>query len=152
MRELGIGDVTQLLGTRRDVPRLLAAADVCLLSSISEGIPLTLIEAMAAQLPVVSTDVGGVSEVVVPEITGLLAPAGDDAQLAEHLLRLVTDRALVSRLGRNGAARAEDLFSFQRMADGYANVFQEVCGDRRFQASGAASAPRFSAVTASTGG
>ncbi len=133
IRDNGIGSVTQLLGTRRDVPRLLAAADACLLSSISEGIPLTLIEAMAARLPVISTDVGGVAEVVVPEITGLLAPAGDDATLAQHLVRLATDRALASRLGRNGAARAEDLFSFERMANGYAAVFEEVCNECHFR-------------------
>ena len=122
----GIGDVTKLLGTRRDMPRLLAAADACLLSSISEGIPLTLIEAMAARLPVVSTDVGGVAEVVVPEVTGLLAPSGDDALLANHLIRLDADRACASRLGRNGAARADELFSFQQMADGYARVFEQL--------------------------
>ena len=121
----GIGHVTKLLGTRRDMPRLLAAADACLLSSISEGIPLTLIEAMAARLPVVSTDVGGVAEVVVPEVTGLLAPSGNDSLLADHLTRLAADRVFASRLGRNGAARAEELFSFQQMADGYAGVFEE---------------------------
>ncbi len=126
VRDNGISNVTRLLGTRRDVPRLLAAADVCLLSSISEGIPLTLIEAMAARLPVVSTDVGGVAEVVVPEITGRLAPAGDDARLAEHLIQFDADRAFAARLGRNGAARAEDLFSFERMADGYAALFDEI--------------------------
>ena len=88
----------------------------------------SLIEAMAARLPVVSTDVGGVAEVVVPEITGLLAPAGDDARLAEHLIQLDANRALAARLGRNGAVRAEDLFSFERMADGYARVFAETLG------------------------
>ena len=126
LREQQIGGITQLLGSRRDVPRLLAASDVCLLSSISEGIPLTLIEAMAARLPVVATDVGGVAEVVVPDFNGLLAPAKDDATLAQHLVRLAQDRALGPRLGRNGAARAADLFSFQRMAEGYARVFEEV--------------------------
>ncbi|MFM9963080.1 MAG: glycosyltransferase [Planctomycetaceae bacterium] len=133
VRDNNIGEVTQLLGTRRDVPRLLAAADVCLLSSISEGIPLTLIEAMAARLPVVSTDVGGVAEVVVPEFTGLLAPAGDDAQLANQLARLAADRALAARWGDNGAARAEKLFSFEQMADGYARVFEEVVCNVEFK-------------------
>lgn len=128
IRENGIGNVTKLLGTRRDVPRLLAAADACLLSSISEGIPLTLIEAMATRLPVVATDVGGVSEVVVSEVTGLLASAGDDDTLARHLVRLAADRSLAARLGRNGAVRAEDLFSFERMADGYASVFEQMTG------------------------
>ena len=148
VRDNGIGDVTKVLGTRRDVPRLLAAADVCLLSSISEGIPLTLIEAMAARLPVVSTDVGGVAEVVVPEITGLLAPSGDDALLADRLIRLAADRAFGSRLGRNGAARAEDLFSFERMADGYARVFAETLGQITRSSEPAAVNPRQTPIEA----
>ena len=72
----------RLLGLRTDVRRLLAAADLFLLTSISEGIPVTLIEAMGARLPVVSTAVGGIKEVVRPEETGLVAPSGDDAGLA----------------------------------------------------------------------
>ncbi|TXT17324.1 MAG: glycosyltransferase [Planctomycetota bacterium] len=102
-----------------------------MLSSISEGIPLTLIEAMAARLPVVATDVGGVSEIVVPEVTGLLASAGDDETLAQHLVRLAANRSLAARLGRNGAVRAKDLFSFERMAEGYADVFEQMTGGSR---------------------
>lgn len=131
IRDHGIGNVTKLLGTRHDIPRLLAASDACLLSSISEGIPLTLIEAMAARLPVVATDVGGVSEIVVPEVTGLLASAGDDETLAQHLVRLAANRSLAARLGRNGAVRAKDLFSFERMAEGYADVFEQITGGSR---------------------
>jgi glycosyltransferase involved in cell wall biosynthesis len=127
IRKLKIGHVTTLLGTRRDIPRLLAASDACLLSSLSEGIPLTLIEAMAARLPVVATDVGGVAEVVVPEVTGLLAPVRDSGALADHLVRLARDHSLATRLGRNGAARAADLFSFEQMVHGYGRVFDEAC-------------------------
>ena len=74
---LGLGAHVRLLGQRADVSRLLATADLALLTSISEGIPLTLIEAMAAGLPIVSTRVGGVAEVVEDGRTGLLAPSGD---------------------------------------------------------------------------
>ncbi len=90
----------QLLGQRKDVPRILAAADACLLTSISEGIPLTLIEGMAAGLPVVSTNVGGVSEVVEDDATAMLAPSGNDEQLANSLVRLAGDVELRTRLGR----------------------------------------------------
>ena len=70
------------------MPASCRAADLFLLTSVSEGIPLTVIEAMAAGLPVVATRVGGVGEIVDDGRTGLLAPAGDDEALAVHLLRL----------------------------------------------------------------
>src|SRR5260370_36290504 len=78
----------RFLGLRTDVARLLTAADIFLLSSISEGIPLTLIEAMAAGVPIVATSVGGIGEVVVGGVTGLLAPSRADAALAESGRRL----------------------------------------------------------------
>lgn len=116
----------RLLGLRTDVPRLLAAADLFLLTSVSEGIPLTLIEAMAAGLPVVSTRVGGVGEVVADGETGLLAPAGDDAALAENVLRLADDGELRRRLGRQGRERAAARFSEAQMVQRYADLYQEM--------------------------
>lgn len=115
-------DVT-LLGARRDIPELMAAADVFLLSSISEGIPLTLIEAMAARRPVVSTDVGGVSEVVLHNETGLLAPARDDEQLARHLRTLIKSPELRSQFGTAGSRRAHELFSIEQMLESYAELY-----------------------------
>ncbi len=73
---LGLEDAVLMVGLRTDVRRLLAAADLFLLTSISEGIPVTLIEAMGARLPVVSTAVGGIKEVVIAEETGLLTKVG----------------------------------------------------------------------------
>ena len=87
----------RLLGQRRMFRGCWPASDIVLLTSISEGIPLTLIEAMAAGRPVVSTRVGGVAEVVVDGQTGLLASAGDDAALADQVLRLADDPAFGTR-------------------------------------------------------
>jgi glycosyltransferase involved in cell wall biosynthesis len=125
-RELGVAGRVRLLGARSDVPRLLSGADVLLLSSVSEGIPLTPIEAMAAGLPVVATDVGGVGEVVVDGETGLLAPARDDAALAVHLARLAGDAGLRRRFGEAGRARARRLFDEARMCDDYGRVYREL--------------------------
>jgi sugar transferase (PEP-CTERM/EpsH1 system associated) len=116
----------RFLGLRRDVARLLAAADLFLLTSISEGIPLTVIEAMAAGLPVVSTNVGGIPEVVEDGRTGLLAPAGDAAALASAVCRLAGDRQLRSRMGQLGRGRAEMLFSEQGMHHRYHQLYQEM--------------------------
>jgi len=126
VRKLNLADKVRLLGTRADVARLLHGADAFLLTSTSEGIPLTVIEAMAVGLPVVATDVGGLREVVTDGETGFLAPAKDDAALAEHLLRLAADADLRRRLGGAGRSRAKRCFDEPRMADDYGRLYREL--------------------------
>ncbi len=128
IRELGLEDHVRLLGSRRDVPRLLFTADVFLLTSISEGIPLTIIEGMAAELPVVSTDVGGLREILGDPPVGKLSPAGDDLQLAEALIEFAEQPALRKKLGERGRKRAFEIFSEQTMHGQYAEIFDEVLG------------------------
>lgn len=116
----------RLLGLRPDVPALLAGADVFLLTSLSEGIPLTVIEAMLAALPVVSTRVGGVAEIVEDGTTGMLAAAEDDAALAEHVLRLADDPALRKQMGERGRQRALAMFTEDQMHTGYRRLYEEM--------------------------
>ncbi len=130
VRQRGLEQRVQFLGLRHDVPRLLQASDAFLLTSISEGIPLTVIEAMAAALPVVATQVGGVGEVVEADRTGLLAPSGDDDALARHLARLIEDCDLCRMLGARGRERAQALFSEARMMDGYRRLYGEMLAKR----------------------
>lgn len=127
IHELQLGDAVQVLGTRNDVKRLLPGADVFLLTSISEGIPLTVIEAMSASLPVVATDVGGVGEVVVNGETGLLAPARDDAAVAAAIQRLAMDSELRVRFGIAGRERARDRFDETAMCQQYQRFYTELC-------------------------
>ena len=108
------------------ISELLGASDVVLLTSVSEGIPLTLIEGMAASLPVVATDVGGVREIVVPGETGVLAAACDDSSLAAAILLLASDQSLRKELGKSGRRRAEELFSEQRMHAEYEKLYREM--------------------------
>lgn len=139
----GLQGIVQLLGLRRDVPRLLRAADIFLLTSVSEGIPLTVIEAMAAGLPVVSTDVGGLREVLGEPPIGRLAPAGDDAHLADSLLELALDVGVRKGLANVGRARAFATFSEDAMHRAYAEVYDEALRGRCLSA---ASAPAREAV------
>jgi L-malate glycosyltransferase len=125
-RRSGLEPNLRLLGLRKDIARILTAADLFLLTSISEGIPLTLIEAMAAGLPVVATRVGGVGEVIEDQVTGLLAPSGDDAILAGHLLRLAEDRGLAGSMREHGRQRARGMFSEDRMLAGYSRLYKEL--------------------------
>jgi glycosyltransferase involved in cell wall biosynthesis len=116
-----------LLGMRRDVPRLLRATDALVLSSKGwEGLPLTVLEAMASSLPVVASDVGGTREAVVDGETGLLFPPGDVTLLAHHILAIAADPALARRMGQRGLARVEELFTVQRMARETAAVYEQL--------------------------
>jgi glycosyltransferase involved in cell wall biosynthesis len=81
---------------------------------------------MALGRPIVATNVGGVAEAVEDDKTGFLVNVGDQEALADALLRLASDPALVSRLGTAGRRRHEDVFGFDRMVDDYARVFEEV--------------------------
>jgi glycosyltransferase involved in cell wall biosynthesis len=127
----GLNERVKMLGTRSDVRELLAAADCFLLTSVSEGIPVTLIEAMFARLPVAATNVGGIGEVVVNGTTGILAPAGDDAALAKAIRELANCPDRRQSLGVAGFTRARDLFSEAAMHQQYRAVFDELFDVRR---------------------
>jgi glycosyltransferase involved in cell wall biosynthesis len=124
--ELSIDERTHFLGIRRDVADLLPGLDVACLSSVHEGVPITLIEAMAAGLPVVATDCGSVRDLVVDGETGFVVPVGDADQLGERLVRLAADDAARVRLGAHGRQRAERNHDIGRTAAGYEDLLQQL--------------------------
>ena len=130
IRKRGLEECVTLAGTRKDIVELLAASDVFLMSSISEGIPLTVIEAMAARRPVVSTAVGGLPELVEHGVSGFLAPSGDDASLAASLIELYRSPELRNQMADVAAKRAMETFSLDGMLDSYRNVYRQVLGRR----------------------
>jgi glycosyltransferase involved in cell wall biosynthesis len=119
----GTDRVVQVLGPRADVPDLMSAADLVCLSSDAEGVPMVILEAMALGRPAVATHVGGVSEAVVHEETGLLVPTGDEPAFAAALLRLATDSELRLRLGEKARERQRERFDLDRMVEGYEQAF-----------------------------
>src|SRR5262249_37268532 len=92
-RHLQLGDRFRLLGYRTDAVRLLSGCDVFCLASHQEGLPVAVMEAMALGLPIVATDVGGVSELVADHVHGLLVPPSQPDQLAAALIEMLTDPA-----------------------------------------------------------
>jgi glycosyltransferase involved in cell wall biosynthesis len=126
----GLESIVTLAGTRTDVADLLSASDVFLLSSLSEGIPLTVIEAMAARRPVISTSVGGLPELIEHRVTGLLAPVGDDAALARHLSDLYRLPDLRSSIAEAAHRNVVRKFSLDGMLNRYREVYREVLGLR----------------------
>ncbi len=126
--QLGLTEMVQLLGNRDDVPDLLAECDVFVLSSIAEGMPVTLLEAMAAKLPVVTTNVGGTASVVEAGKTGALVPAGNPQALAEALGVYVTDEKLRHQHGDAGSARVAARFSLGKMVSAYEALYDQLLG------------------------
>lgn len=122
-----------VLGERSDVPALLAAADVFVLSSTSEGMPMTVIEAMAAGLPVVASDVGGMRELVEHGVTGLLVPARDADALAGALADLLADPARRRAMGAAGHARAEALFDLPRFRAEHVALYERLLAPNRMR-------------------
>ena len=125
---LGLGDRVRFLGYRRDVPELLAAADLVVLPSLYEGLPLVAIEALAAGRPLVASEVDGTPEVVIHETTGLLVPPANPAALAAAIDRLLGDPALASRLGSEGQKFAQENFAVQRQIEQTAALYSELIG------------------------
>jgi len=113
---LGLGEVVHFLGNRRDVPDLLAAMDMFVLPSHSEGVSLAVLEAMAAGLPVIVSEVGGLPEIVQHEETGLLIPPKDPEALALSLARLLENPELAKRLGQKARERVQEKYSLERLA------------------------------------
>ena len=121
----------QFLGAREDVPIILGSAQAFALPSLKEGLPLTILEAMAAGLPVVASDVGGVREAVTDGVTGFLVPRGDVNALAARLAQLLADPSLRARMGPAGRARYEADFRVEVMAEKTFKVYADVLAERR---------------------
>jgi glycosyltransferase involved in cell wall biosynthesis len=122
-RALGIADHVHLLGLRSDIPALLAAADISVLPSLSEGLPMALLEAMFAARPIVASQVGEVGTALAAGEAGLLVPPGDPAALADALDRLLSDAALARQLGERAARRAAAEYGLATMVDRYTECY-----------------------------
>ena len=128
--ERGLEKAVTFLGLRRDVPRLLAGGDVFALSSVHEGVPISVIEAMTAGLPVVATDVGALRDQVTEGVDGFLVPSGDAEGLAERLARLADDPALRAELGRRAQERARAEFTVENTAAAFTEMVESVARRR----------------------
>lgn len=124
-RELGIAERLILTGLRRDVPELLAAFDIFALSSLWEGLPRVIPQAMATSLPVVATACDGSAEAVEEGTTGFLVPPGEPAHLAQRLNQLLADPDLASQMGEAGLARAVE-FDVQQMVAQISELYREL--------------------------
>jgi len=126
---LGVDGRVLFVGYRENVVDYLHASDLFVLPSLFEGMPLSILEAMGAELPVIATAVDGTPEVVVEGETGLLVPPADPPALAEAVNRLLGDPELAARMGQAGRARA-DGFSEQALLDRVGSVYRQTLARR----------------------
>ncbi len=126
-----LGDRVKLLGQRQDVPDLMAALDIFLLPSYAnEGVPQAIMQAMAMELPVISTSVGAIGELLTHEETGLMVTPRDVAEIAQAIRRLLEDGSLRMACGKAGRQRVEARFSLEQMTDRMETLFQQLLADR----------------------
>jgi glycosyltransferase involved in cell wall biosynthesis len=125
-RELGLGDAVRFLGVRDDVPMVMSAADGYVMSSAWEGMPMVLLEAAAAGLPIVATTVGGNHEVVLEDESGFLVPPRDDEALASAMARLggVPDARRLE-MGRRGHQHIRAHYGLDRVAERWEEIYRE---------------------------
>ena len=130
-RELELGDRVRFIGWNEDLPRLYATLDLCVLSSLNEGTPVAIIEAMAAGKPVAATAVGGVADVVRDGETGLLVPPRDIEALAGAIVRLARDPAERARMGAAGRQCAATRHSAEQLVTNLACLYRSALADKR---------------------
>ena len=125
-KERALGDDCVFCGIRRDVPRLMAASDVFVMSSLWEGLGLVFLEAMATGLPVLGSRVSAIPEVVSEGVTGLLVEPGDPADMAAGMERLLGDAALRAALGAAGPEVVSERFTLDRMVEETLAIYEEI--------------------------
>lgn len=136
-RQLSLDSAVRFLGTRSDVPGVLSLLDVLMLTSHMEANPISILEAMACEKPVVSTRVGSVPQTVVEGETGFLTAPGDARQMADRVIELLQDPERAAAMGRAGREQVLSRWSIDRTVEGYQKLIAEI-----YAAKAAARAPR----------
>ncbi len=133
--ELDLADAVKFLGTRDDIPRLLSALDLFVLTSRIEANPVSILEAMASGKPVVAPRVGSIAESVIDRQTGFLTEPNDEAQVADRVTELLSNPQLAARLGEAGRTAVVERWSLERMVAGYeeliAGIYTRKCETAR---------------------
>jgi glycosyltransferase involved in cell wall biosynthesis len=132
--EAGLSDRFILAGFHRDLDSLLPGLDVLIQSSFTEGLPNILLEALAAEVPVVATAVGGTPELVEQGVNGLLVPAGEPSALAKGIEEMLSSESRRQTMGRRGRDRVGALFTFEAQASQYLRLFNDLHGTQQPEA------------------
>lgn len=129
--QLGIEDRVIMPGFRKDIPRLLAAMDVYVQTSVNEGLSLSILEAMAAEKPVVITDVGAAREIVTPRKTGMLMKPNSTDAVIDALLELIAKPDIRCEIARSAREQVNREFNYRRMTEAYGSIYRKLIQDMR---------------------
>jgi glycosyltransferase involved in cell wall biosynthesis len=123
---LGIQDNVIFAGMRKDVPEILSILDVFVLPSLIEGLPMALLEAQAAKVPVIATRVGAIPNVIEDGVTGVVVRPKDPEAITEAVIQILCDRKIATKMAERGFERVRDKFSADKMADKYLSLYKEL--------------------------
>jgi N-acetyl-alpha-D-glucosaminyl L-malate synthase BshA len=126
VRDLGLQDSIKFLGKQQEIIEILSASDLFLIPSQSESFGLSALEAMACEVPVISSSVGGLPELVLHNQTGYIAEIGDIDRMAKYAIDLLSNDAKHSLFAKAGRKRAEELFNEEKIVDQYEQYYEEV--------------------------
>jgi glycosyltransferase involved in cell wall biosynthesis/peptidoglycan/xylan/chitin deacetylase (PgdA/CDA1 family) len=124
-KDLGFNGSVVFTGLRKDIPELLNSIDIVVMPSLREGLPIIALEAMAQGVPVVATNVGGNTEVIKQNETGILVEPENETDLVNALGRLLGDKKLLQKMGENGLLRVKELFSLENMVEQTEELYTE---------------------------
>ena len=127
VNDAGIADSVWLPGARNDIANIMQTFSVFAMTSIAEGTPVVLLEAMASGLPVIATRVGGMPEVIIENVTGKLVPVNDPEEFAAAIAEYVRTPELVAQHGVAGRQRIENTYSIDAMLDAYTGLYDSLC-------------------------
>jgi glycosyltransferase involved in cell wall biosynthesis len=126
----GLGDVVRMVGGAREIGPYLGAADLFVLPSMSDAMPIALLEAMTAGLPIVATNVGGVPEAIEDGVSGLLAEPGNARSIARQIVRLLDDTETAREMGRQAQKQVTTAFSLAASASAVARVYDGLVAEQ----------------------
>lgn len=129
-KNMRVDDRVVFLGHRPDMQKFLAGCDVFVLPSLYEGLPLTIIEAMAAARPVIASDIPGTDEIIINGKTGILVPPANPRAMAEAIQRVLSDPTLARDLAISGKNRAYSEFSSKKMLEGVTRLYEEIIREK----------------------
>jgi len=126
IEELDLCNNIHLLGIKSNMQEIMCSADVFLLNSTLEGMPLVLLEAMSCRLPIVTTPAGGIPELIRPNIDGIVTKGFEQEEFAQAVIDILEDDSLRKKMANAGRKRVEDKFSAEQIVTKYENLFKEV--------------------------
>ncbi|MEQ9620234.1 MAG: glycosyltransferase [Deltaproteobacteria bacterium] len=131
VNETSLDDRVVFLGHRQDIREILSGCDLFVLPSLYEGLPLSILEAMAAGRPVIASDINGTDEIIIDGKTGILVPPADPRAIAEAIRRILSDPSLARNLADSGKKRAHSEFSSKKMVEGVTRVYDDIIREKK---------------------